>query len=107
MTYTYPDLKEKTVADLRKIASGIEHEAVQGYTQLNKEHLLAAICKALAIDMHIHHHAVVANKTQIKAEIRLFKKTRDEAVAAKDKAKLKRVRSRIHFLKNKLRRTMV
>ena len=40
MAFTYHELKEKNVADLREIAKGIEHEAVQGYTQLNKEHLL-------------------------------------------------------------------
>jgi hypothetical protein len=32
MAYTYHLLKEKTVADLREIAKGIQHEAVQGYT---------------------------------------------------------------------------
>ena len=39
MAYTYDELKHKTVAELRDIAVGIEHEALQGYTQLNKEHL--------------------------------------------------------------------
>src|SRR5256885_9142107 len=38
MAYTYDELKHKTVAELRDIAVGIEHEALQGYTQLNKEH---------------------------------------------------------------------
>ncbi|MBP1608559.1 MAG: hypothetical protein H6Q04_794, partial [Acidobacteria bacterium] len=47
MAHTYKELKEKTVAELREIASGIEHEAVKGYTQLNKEHLLVALCTAL------------------------------------------------------------
>ncbi|HPN33572.1 MAG TPA: hypothetical protein PK843_03605 [bacterium] len=107
MSFTYQELKGKTVAELRKIASGIEHEAVQGYTQLNKEHLLVAICKALGIDTHAHHHAEIPEKTQIKSEIHLLKKRRQEAIAAKDKARLQRVRGRIHFLKNKLRRKMV
>jgi hypothetical protein len=107
MSYSYEELKKKNVAELRQIAAGIEHEAVQGYTQLNKEHLLEALCKALAIDMHAHHHAVGENKTRIKMEIHDLQKKRDEAVAAKDKTKLKRIRSRIHFLKNKLRRMMV
>ena len=47
MAHTYQDLKEMTVAQLREVASGLEHEAVQGYTQLNKEHLLLAVCQAL------------------------------------------------------------
>ena len=30
MSYTYEELKHKTVAQLREIAAGIEHEAVKG-----------------------------------------------------------------------------
>jgi hypothetical protein len=37
---TYEDLKKKTVAELREIAKGLTHDAVQGYTQMNKDHLL-------------------------------------------------------------------
>ena len=36
MTYTFHQLQEKTVAELREIASGLQHEAVQGYSQMNK-----------------------------------------------------------------------
>ena len=43
MAHTYEELKTKTVAELREIAKGLDHEAVQGYTQLNKEHLPAAV----------------------------------------------------------------
>lgn len=107
MSYTYEDLKKKNVADLRQIAAGIEHEAVQGYTQLNKEHLLLALCKALGIDTHVHHRAVAAGKTKIKSEIHLLKKSRADAITANDKGKLKRARQRIRTLKNKLRRSMV
>ena len=46
-TPTYEDLKKKTVAELRDLAKGLSHEAVQGYTQMNKDHLLPALCKAL------------------------------------------------------------
>ena len=49
--YSYSDLKHKTVAQLREIAKGIEHEAVQGATQMNKERLLAGVCKALGISL--------------------------------------------------------
>jgi hypothetical protein len=49
MAYTFEELKHKTVAELRDIAKGIEHEAVQGHTQMNKEHLLRAISNALGI----------------------------------------------------------
>ncbi len=57
MAYTYEELKGKTIAELREIAKGVEqHEAVQGFSQMNKEHLLPALCKALGVDTHGHHH---------------------------------------------------
>ena len=107
MELTYEDLKHKTVAELREIASGMEHEEVKGYTQLNKEHLLEAVCKALNIDMHVHHEVVGIDKTAIKTKIKALKKKRDEALEAHDHAQLKIVRRRIHNLKRNLRRAMV
>src|SRR5260370_35273763 len=73
MEYTLEQLKHKTVVELREIAKGIEHEAVQGYTQLNKEHLLVAISKALGIQ-HEHHEVVGVDKAAIKSRIRELKK---------------------------------
>ncbi|HDP99629.1 MAG TPA: hypothetical protein ENN22_10680 [bacterium] len=108
MDYSYKDLKQKTVAQLREIASGIEHEAVQGYTQLNKDHLLEAICKALNIDMYQHRRAVGVDKAKIKVEIRKLKRERDRLLEEKgDSKKLKKVRKEIKLLKNKLRRALV
>jgi len=107
MEHTYEELKKKRVNELREIAAGIEHEAVQGYTQLNKEHLLEAICKALDIDMHVHHKVVGLNKTEVKARIRAYKKMRDEANAAGDHAELKRCLRQIHILKRKIHKAMV
>ncbi|RMF58459.1 MAG: hypothetical protein D6748_08660 [Calditrichaeota bacterium] len=107
MEYTFKELKKKTVAELREIASGIEHEAVQGYTQMNKEHLLEAICKALNIDTHEHHVAQGIDKTSIKAKIKELKKERDSAIEAKDYPKLKAVRKEIKALKKQLRKAMV
>ena len=60
MAYTYDELKHKTVAELREIASNTEHEALQGYTQLNKEHLLHALARAFGIEEH-HHRAVAGD----------------------------------------------
>jgi hypothetical protein len=54
MTMTFEDLKKKTVAELRDMAKSLTHDAVQGYTQMNKEHLLPALCNALGIE-HAHH----------------------------------------------------
>src|SRR5439155_22610734 len=66
VTLTYEDLKKKTVAELRDIAKGLTHEAVQGYTQMNKDHLLPALCKALGIE-HAHHHVEASfDKSKIK-----------------------------------------
>lgn len=107
MAYTYEELKGKTVADLREIASGIEHEAVKGYTQLNKDQLLPALCKALGIDMHVHHRVVGIDKTAIKTQIHALKKKRDELMAAKDRAQLKGVLRQIHDLKRRIRRATI
>jgi 16S rRNA C967 or C1407 C5-methylase (RsmB/RsmF family) len=107
MAHSYSELKEKTVAQLREIAKGIEHEAVKGYTQLNKEHLLAAICQALGIDTFEHHHAEVKGKTGIKARIRKLKEERDKLLAVKDQKALKSIRKQIKSLKKQLRKAMI
>jgi protein-arginine kinase activator protein McsA len=105
--YTYTDLKKKTAAQLKEIAAGIEHEAVQGYTQQNKDHLIKAICTALHIDMHAHHEVVGLNKAELKSKIKELKKTRDAALEKNDHKKLITVRKEIKSLKNQLRRATV
>lgn len=107
MAHTYEELKHKTVAQLRELAHEIEHEAVRGYTQLNKEHLIAAICKALNIDMYAHHHVEGINKAEVKSKLNALKKQRDEALAAHDQKQLKTVRREMHSLKVKLHRATV
>lgn len=107
MAHTFEELKHKTVAELREIAAGIEHEAVTGYTQLNKEHLLHALCTALNIDMHAHHEVKGINKAQIKSKIKELKKTRTEALSAHDHAQLKTIRRKIHHLKRSIHRATV
>ena len=107
MAHTYEELKHKTVAELREIAEGNEHEALQGYTQLNKEHLLVALCKALGIDMHQHHEVKGVNKSGLKSQIKRLKQQRDEAIAAHDHEQLKDVRRRMHHLKRTLHKATV
>ncbi|MBN1350585.1 Rho termination factor N-terminal domain-containing protein [candidate division KSB1 bacterium] len=107
MEHTYDELKKKTVAQLREIAAGIEHDVLKGYTQLNKEHLLEALCKALNLEMHHHHEVVGINKRTIKSGIKELKKKRDEAIKAQDHAELKKIRKQIHKLKRKLHKAMV
>ena len=107
MEHTFEELKKMNVTQLREIAAGIEHEAVQGYTQLNKEHLLEALCKALNIDMHEHHKVVGINKTTVKAKIKALKKKRDEALAAGNRNELKEILRKIHHLKRKIHKATV
>ncbi|HNS72585.1 MAG TPA: Rho termination factor N-terminal domain-containing protein [bacterium] len=105
MAPTYDELKKKTVAELREIAKGLDHEAVQGYSQLNKEHLLVAVCKALGLDMHSHHHHEAGTTlAQMKKELKELKKKRDTALSAEDKAALKRTRTRMRRLKKRISR---
>jgi hypothetical protein len=106
MDYTFEQLKHKTVAELREIAEDNQHEALQGYTQLNKEHLLVALSKALGIK-HEHHEVVGVDKASIKARIRDMKKKRDEALSAHDHAQLKSVRRTIHRLKRQIHKATV
>lgn len=107
MAYTFEELKHKTVAELREIAVGIEHEALQGYTQLNKERLLMALCQALHIETHGHYQVVGINKYEIKAQIHDLKKQRDAALANHDHTQLKTVRREIHHLKRMIHRATV
>jgi hypothetical protein len=107
MAYTHHELKTKTIAELRDIAKGIQHDAVQGYTQLNKEHLLVALCKALNIPMHEHHEVVGLDKAGLKAKMRELKKSRDAALEAGDRAQLKAVRRQRHRLNREIRSHMV
>lgn len=106
MAYTYEQIKHMTVAQLREIAKGDEHEIVQGYTQLNKEHLIAALAKALGIQ-HEHHDVVGVDKAAIKLRIRELKEKRQAALAAHDHAQLKIVRRTIHRLKRQIHKATV
>jgi hypothetical protein len=107
MSYTYDQLSKMTVTELRKIADGIEHEAVHGHSTMHKEKLLPAICKALNIEGHAHHTAIGINKASMKAEIRSWKKKRTDALTSKDYVKLSEIRQHIHDLKVRLRRAVV
>lgn len=106
MAQTYEELKHMTLADLRELAKGIEHDAVQGYTQMNKEHLVGALAKALDIQ-HTHHEVVGIDKSTIKARIRHLKTQRATAIEAHDHAQLKAVRRNIHRLKRQIHKATV
>jgi hypothetical protein len=107
MTYTFEELKKKTVAELREIAAESDHEALKGFSQLNKEHLLVAFAKALNLDTRGHHEVKGLNKAEIKAQIRELKKQRDEALSSHDHGQLKEARRKIHRLKRMIHRATV
>ncbi len=107
MAHTYDELKHSTLAQLKEIAKEMDHEAVEGFTQMNKDHLLQALCKALGIEMHVHHDVVGIDKSSIKKQIKELKVERDKALDAHDHKQLKDVRGHIKKLKNKIRRATV
>ena len=104
MAYTYHELHGKTIEDLREIAKNIPNQdAVQGYSQMNKQHLLPALCKALGIDTKDHHDVVGIDKPAIKAKMRDLKKKRAAAVEAHDQNALKGIRRHLHSLNRQIR----
>jgi hypothetical protein len=102
MAHTYDELKAKTVAELREIAK----DAVQGASQMNKDHLLPALCQALGIDTHEHHTVHGIDKTAVKAQLRDLKAARDRAIDAHDHHQLKSVRRQMHRLNHQIRAHM-
>jgi hypothetical protein len=103
MAYSFHELKLKTVQELREIAKDVQHEAVQGFSQMNKDHLLPALCKALGIDTHEHQAVVGIDKGAVKAKMRELHTKRDAAVEAHDHALLKSLRRQIHGLNRQIR----
>ena len=100
--YTYEHLRHHTIEELRDIAHSLGPDALPGYTQMNKERLLPALCAVLGIDARVHHEVVGLDKLPIKAELRRLKAERNAALAAHDHAKLHDIRRHIHHLKHRL-----
>ena len=103
MPHTYHELKQKTVAELRELAKDLKDQGVQGYSQMNKDRLLPALCRALKIDMHEHHVAMGLDKGAVKAKIRQLKHERDRALGAHDHPSLKNIRRQLHALNRQIR----
>lgn len=106
MAHTYEELKGKTIAELRDIAKGVDSEEVRGFSQMNKEHLLPALCRALGIDLHEHHTVTGIDKATVKAKMRELKKQRAAALEAQNHAQLKSLRRQIHRLNHQIRAHM-
>jgi DNA-binding IclR family transcriptional regulator len=103
MALTFHELKAKTIQELRDIAKDLHHDAVQGFTQMNKEHLLPALCRALGVEVHEHHDVKGIDKAAIKARMRELKRQRDAALEAHDHDRLKVVRHQLHRLNRQIR----
>jgi DNA-directed RNA polymerase beta' subunit len=106
MPHTYHELRQMTVAQLRDLAKDLSHEAVQGYSQMNKEHLLPALCRALNIDTLEHHTASGVDKPSIKARMRQLKQDREQALTTHDHVLLKSIRRQMHALNRQIRSHM-
>ena len=107
MPHTYDELMNMTVTQLRTIADGIEHEATKGHSIMHKEQLLPALCTALGIEAHAHHHVVGIDKAGLKSHIRKLKTDRTSALEKHDYIHLRVIRREIHDLKRTLRRFVV
>ena len=107
MTHTYEELHGMTVAKLREVAEGIEHDALHGYSTMHKEELLPALCTALGIEAHEHHEVVGINKGKVKAKIQALKAERAQLIESGDSKQLRIVRRRIRSLKRKIRKATV
>jgi DNA-binding IclR family transcriptional regulator len=107
MAFTYAELHKKTIDDLRAIAKDLHHDAVKGYTQMNKEHLLPALCQALGIDTHEHHHVEGLDKAGLKARMRRLKADRDAAIEAGDHDRLRQIRHEYKRLNHRIRAATV
>jgi len=103
MAHTYHELKEKTLQELRAIAATVTHDAVKGASQMNKDHLLPALCKALGIDAHEHAEVVGIDKPAIKAKMHELKKQLASALDAHDADALKNIRRHLHHLNHQIR----
>lgn len=107
MAHTYEELSKMTIAQLREIAAGVDHEAVTGHTQMHKDQILNALVTALGIEGHAHHEVVGLDKSKVKARIKVLKAKRAEAMTNKDAQALKRIRHDLKVLRHKIRKATV
>ena len=107
MAHTFEELHGMNVAQLRKIAEGVEHDELHGFLTMHKENLVPALCHALGVTDHVVHHVVGIDKVSIKKKIKSLKVKRIAALDAKDGVQLKRIRRQIHSLKRRIHQATV
>ena len=86
--YKFEDLSKQTVAQLRKIAEGVEHEALQDPAKMPKGELLTALCQALGIEAGESPEETVQDKEPATQESETAEppeeSTKEEPVAAQE-----------------------
>jgi len=102
MAHTYDELKGMTVAQLREIAK----DTIKGSSQMNKDHLLPALCAALGIEAHVHHEVQGIDKAAVKAQLQALKIARERALDEHDHLRLKSIRRQMHHLNHQIRAHM-
>ncbi len=98
----YNELTKLTVVKLRELAH--QFEDIKAAAGMHKEELIDVLCEKMSIEKP--HHAVKTGvgRRKLKADIRGLKKARDEAIAAKDRKTLQKIRRKLHAKKRKLTR---
>jgi hypothetical protein len=104
--YTFEELSKKNVTQLREIAEGVQHEAVQGLKTMHKDDLVKALCTAFGIEARAKKQVIGIDKAAVKGQIKELKTKRSAALEAHDHAALKKARRKIHRLKRKMRRSI-
>jgi hypothetical protein len=107
VAHTYEELRKMKVDGLREIAAASEDPRLEGNSQMNKDHLLPLLCEVLGIQAHVHHEVIGIDKAAIKGQIKELKVERDQALADKDKDRLRQARRAIRKLKHKLHRATI
>ncbi len=100
---SFRKLRNKTTAELREMAKGLEGDGLPGFSNLSRNELVLGLCKALDVPETQYKHVEAGDRKALKDRIVALKTERAAAIDAKDSAQLSRVRRKIHRLKRQLR----
>ncbi len=100
----YHELHKTTVGRLREMAKE-QFPDLQGVAAIKKDQLVQMLADKLGIERP-HKVARATDKSEIKTKIRALKKVRDQAIAAKDREKMRQTRLELHELRRQLRRAV-